>query len=538
VLSPEILSGNIDALVRAQGVCPTLGALPPSMRVTASGGRLGVELCNGAGQWHALDAAGHEGIGDSSQVVIVGPGLGELLADAARIAALKKVLLVEPEPGLATLLLSLRDLRQWFATGRLRLLTGPDYKGATSIARFLDGLVDIPIVTNAQRATLQPEAMAAAGDVAQRVVQNALSNGNARRKFAGPYLLQTLTNVPFIAGEGDTRSLEGAFAGVPAVVVGAGPSLDENVTALAELQDRALIVAADTALGPLTSRGVRPHIVVGVDSSALNARHLAAAAGADDVWLAAEGSLHPSALRLFEGRTFTFRVADHDPWPWLAAVGIRRGELRAWGSVLTSAFDLARRMACNPVIFAGADLAYTRMRPYCRGTIYDAVWQPYLDAGCTWQQLMDDYFQRQPEVWEADIRGARTRTAPHLVSFRDWLVEQMSAPTDTRFVNASGEGILHGRCIQQASLALTLESCPRIPALRPRLAERHRVSRLGHHDAAIAEAVLGRARTSPHSLPLDRWIGFTAATVSTDDIVGALTSTVDSPDGAPAGRHR
>jgi len=44
VLSPEILSGNIDAVVRAQGGCPTLGALPPTMRVVARGGRLRVEL--------------------------------------------------------------------------------------------------------------------------------------------------------------------------------------------------------------------------------------------------------------------------------------------------------------------------------------------------------------------------------------------------------------------------------------------------------------------------------------------------------------
>src|SRR5262245_52233899 len=501
-------------------MCPTLGALPTSMRVTTTGGQLRVELRKAPDDWQPLGAPFTGRIGSESpleseacrsagQAIVVGPALAELFDDERRVGHLKKILLVEPDPGLATLFLSRRDWRRWFATGRLRLLTGPDFKGATTLARFLDGLRDIPIVADAERAACQPEVMAAAAAVAARVAQNAAANGNARRKFAGPYLLQTLANIGAIAREGDTRSLEGAFAGTPGVVVGAGPSLDENVTTLAGLQDRAVSIAADTALRPLVSAGVRPHIVVGVDSSALNARHLTAAS-ACDVWLAAEGSLHPSGLQPFIGRTFAFRVSDHDPWPWLAAAGVTRAQLPAWGSVLTTAFDLARRMGCNPILFAGADLAYTGMRPYCRGTIYDALWQPYLDAGCTWQQLMDDYFTRQPEVWQADLHGQPTRTAPHLVSFRDWLVEQMTASSQTRFVNATGAGILHGASIQQSSLDEALEQSPARADLRERLAGCYRTSLTGRHDAAVADALIARARTTRESLPVERWVSFTA----------------------------
>jgi hypothetical protein len=549
VLSPDVLSANIDALVRAQSICPTLGALSRSMRVTANDGQLRVELGNVHGNWQPLGTLFAGGIGRESpleseacrsagQAIVVGPALADWLDDNGRVGHLTKILLVEPDPGLATLFLSRRDWRPWFANGRLRLLTGPDFKGATTIARFLDGLRDIPIVADTERVAWQPEVMAAAMAVAARVAQNAVSNGNARRTFAGPYLLQTLANVSALAREGDTCTLEGAFAGTPAVVVGAGPSLDENVATLAALQDRAVIVAADTALRPLVSRGVRPHVVVAVDSSALNARHLAAAR-ADEVWLVAEGSVHPSGLQPFIGRTFTFRISDHDPWPWLAAAGVTRGELRAWGSVLTSAFDLARRMGCNPIVFAGADLAYTGMRPYCRGTIYDAAWQTYLDAGCTWEQLMDDYFKRHPELSYPDIHGRPTRTAPHLVSFRDWLIEQMSAPTQTRFVNATGAGILQGACIAQIDLAAALAAAPTHADIRERLADCYRKSRAGRRDPAIVDALIARARTTRQSLPLERWVSFTAATVTEEAIVEALLTspTVDSSDGEPAIRH-
>ena len=58
-------------------------------------------------------------------------------------------------------------------------------------------------------------------------------------------------NVPAIASEGNAAALTGLFAGVPAIVIGAGPSLDANLAAIHGLQERALLIAVDTAVRPL-----------------------------------------------------------------------------------------------------------------------------------------------------------------------------------------------------------------------------------------------------------------------------------------------
>jgi len=534
VLSADWLSGNIDAIVRAQGICPTLGALPDTIRIATTEMSIRAEVRSAGTQWRVIDdsspaasrhadwltAARHSG---ATQVIVVGPALGFAIDGTGGIDGFKKILLVEPDPGLAAILLSRRDWREWILSGRLRLLTGPDYKGAANIARFLDGLADAPVVVHPIRAALQAPSMAAAIDVANRVVQNARANGTARRKFAGPYLLQTLGNLPAIAREADAQALDGAFLQLPAVVVGAGPSLDENVRALKAFPEHALIVAADTALGPLLSNGVTPHLVVAVDSSALNARHLTNVDTRGDAWLAAEGSVHQSALERFAGRTFTFRIADHEPWPWLRAAGVTRGEVKAWGSVLTSAFDLARRFGCDPIVFAGADLAFTGLRPYCRGTIYDAIWQQYIDAGCTWQQLMDDYFARQPDLRKPDIHGDSTRTAPHLVSFRDWLIEQMSLPGSPLCINSTGAGILSGGSVKQLALDEVLGAFPVLPHLRGSLRALHAESAAPKH-VEIVEALQAAARVSRERLPLDRWMAFAAGTVTADQLVDALVA--------------
>ncbi len=521
----ELLIANVDALTRAQGITPMLGGLPPSIRLVAAGhDDVGVEVQGEGGEWHHLDGPSAvtdawlpPAATDAGQVIMTGVGLGHALERAEHLP-INRILAIEPDPGLATVFLSRRDWRRWFDKGRLRLLIGPDYRGAADSARFFDGLADVPIAAHPLRQQFDPAAIARAGAVADRVVRGAKANGVARQKFAGPYLLQTLGNLRAIAREPGVETLNRAFEGTAAIVVGAGPSLDHNLEDIARFRDRAVVIAADTALRPLVTAGVSPHIVVSADPSELNARHLTAVA-AEAVMLVAEGSVHPSGLRSFAGRTFFFRVSQHEPWPWLAEGGITRGELRTWGSVLTSAFDLARYMGCGPIVFAGADMAFTDGRPYCRGTIYDAVWDEWIAKGYTWEQLRLDYMSRQPEVWLDDVHGERVRTAPHLVSFRDWLVDQAGRTDGLTCINATGGGILHGAGIQQAAMADALAAAA--PTHRPDAVLRRRYSR---HDSAKDQSRLNDllAAREESSVPYDRWQAFAAGTVTKDAITSAL----------------
>jgi hypothetical protein len=531
VLSPDLLASNIAALTRAQGRCPTLGALPDFLRVATVRNHVQVTRRGSDERWHDVDApsdatglpswVAESAAREAPQVILVGVGLGYALPPLASLAY-QRVVAIEPHPGLATLLLSRTDWAPWFAGGRLRLLTGPDYAGAADLARFLDGLRDIAVVVHPTRARVEPEVMAGAEAVARQMVQNAHANGNARRRFAGPYLLQTLGNLRAIADAPDVHALDGIGVGHAAVVVGAGPSLDRNGPELAALQDRAIILTADTAAAPLAAHGVRPHIAVSVDSSALNAQHLTAIPDPHDIALAAEGSIHPAGLAAFAGRSFTFRVSNHEPWPWLRRAGVHRGEVTTWGSVLTSTFVLARRLGCDPIVFIGSDLAYTGMRPYCRGTIYDAMWQEWIDRGCSWEALMEEYFSRQPEILTRDVHGDTTRTAPHLLSFRDWLVEQTATAPQGRFINATGAGILHGGRLEQIALREALG--PRAPMtdVRAAIAARHAAALAGSRDANRVASLMADARARPEGLPLKQWIDFTASTVSDAQILDAM----------------
>jgi hypothetical protein len=294
---------------------------------------------------------------------------------------------------------------------------------------------------------------------------------------ANRYVLHTLTNAPRLVREGDVGALIGLAAGVPAVIAAAGPSLDANVVDLARVRDRALLIACDTAAQPLVWHGLEPDLIVATDSSHVNARHLSSI-GSTRSWLVGEGSLHPSAFTHFHRRTFAFKVASHQPWPWLESVGLARATLETWGSVVTSALSLALIMGCDPIAFVGADFAFTGGRPYCRGTAIESQWSTWIADGSTYEAIWQAAVDRWPAVTATDISGRPVRTAAHLMAFRDWTVERVAAHRSRRFVNATGAGLLHGPGIEHAGLPVLLADAAPVEteALTARLQRAHHAS--------------------------------------------------------------
>src|SRR5205085_1164310 len=70
--------------------------------------------------------------------VVVGAGIGYILDEIERQDGSCRAIAIEPDPAIARLLLARRDWRPAFESGRLRLLTGPDFHGAATCARMID----------------------------------------------------------------------------------------------------------------------------------------------------------------------------------------------------------------------------------------------------------------------------------------------------------------------------------------------------------------------------------------------------------------
>lgn len=472
---------------------------------------------------HLLDGVCAEG--EPDLLVVIGLGLGYFLDALEQRSARTSVLALEPLPRTLPFLLDRRDWRAWIESGRLTILTGPDYPGSTDAWKLMKGgAPSPPIIVHPVIGREFPGETAAARRTADQIVFGAQANEKARVNFAGPYLLNTLRNLATIAAESDVSALDDLCPGAPAIVVAAGPSLDRMIEELRASDGRAVIIAVDTALRPLLTAGVRPHVVVAVDPSEINGTHLQNLPNPDGIWLVAEGSMQPGVFTRFRGRTFTFRVSDHHPWPWFARHGIGRGTLKAWGSVLTSAFDLSLRMGCNPIIFAGADLAYSEGRPYCRGTTFEAAWARRTARGLSLPEVWQAAIATRAPVEAEDVNGRPVMTTANLIAFRTWLIEHMRSYPDRRFVNATPGGILFGAAIEQAPLHDILCTPPKPgelpagPALA--LAWRRGVTPDPARRIRSAQSDVGKCRNEL----LSAWRQFSLGTLDDARILAALES--------------
>ncbi|HQK26282.1 MAG TPA: DUF115 domain-containing protein, partial [Synergistaceae bacterium] len=76
---------------------------------------------------------------------------------------------------------------------------------------------------------------------------------------------QMMMNIPGMLESHDITDLIDAFKDYPAIIVGAGPSLDKNYKLLHEVRDKAVIISSDTALRKLLADDIHPHIVVSLE---------------------------------------------------------------------------------------------------------------------------------------------------------------------------------------------------------------------------------------------------------------------------------
>ncbi len=458
----SIYERNLAALRGAGSVLPASGTpaelLYHQPRADGSGTDLRLLTPDGRRiRIHSLrdplgEAAAHVdaalGPGPGGAVAVIAAGAGHVF-EALRGRTGIRILAIEPSPELAQAWLASSSLAALIDEGRVHAIIGPDYRGIDAAARFLQGAHErVPVIANPVFVREFPAQAAEARRVLDRVVEGALANTEARQRFEDTAAHNTIENLPAIVDEADAAALAGAFAGTPGFVLGAGPSLDRNLAALAALQHAGVVICADTALAPALGAGVVPHLAVALDPSALNGRHLARAAHAAPVHLVSETSVHPASVVRFAGRTFFFRVGGHAPWPWLRGAGIETPLLSAWGSVVTSAIDVAVLAGCSPIVLCGLDLAWTARRPYCRGTAFEEDWAAEVLAGRTLDEIWGTALAYRQTAMDVDIHGRPAPTAPHLVAVRDWIADYAASRPQVAFINATGAGILRGPAIE------------------------------------------------------------------------------------------
>jgi len=203
-------------------------------------------------------------------------------------------------------------------------------------------------------------------------LNSAFINLNTTMFFSRLWTENLFKNIPYIISSPDISLLFDKFKDIPVIIVSAGPSLDKNVELLKEAKGKALIICVGTALKALLRRNIEPDLVISIDGAEANFRHFD---GIDydlsEIPLIFEFMIYHKILDVYKGPRIVF-TCRHFMSDWVEK-NLERdvGYLKVGGSVACFAFDFARRILGNPIVFIGQDLAFSHGRTHASGTVYE-----------------------------------------------------------------------------------------------------------------------------------------------------------------------
>lgn len=213
-------------------------------------------------------------------------------------------------------------------------------------------------------------------------------------------------------------SIQGSMKGVPAVVIGAGPSLEKNGHLLEAWQDKALLITAGSSIHSVKTR---PSLAVMLDPHQSIGKPPFVG-----VPFCIQGRTHPKTRTCTSGEVLYFADSHFAFEPWLAEANL----LNTGWTVGNGAVSVALELGCNPIILVGMDYCYRAGQKYA------------------WKQGGGD----MPLVTSVNAAGEKVETQTDWLMAVHWMEEISVAHPEVTFINATAEGMKIGGLFQTSEL--------------------------------------------------------------------------------------
>ncbi|MCH1924525.1 DUF115 domain-containing protein [Shewanella sp. C32] len=197
---------------------------------------------------------------------------------------------------------------------------------------------------------------------------------NSKHSSDAPEIRQRFAeNQSFMQQDPDVSQLKQKFTCETAIVIAAGPSLEQQYDKLAAISqciERPLIIAVDTALKGLLHHKIKPDIVVSIDG-AISEYHIPVQQS-HDICLAYLPRLKPAIIRQWIGERFN-ALGSSAFYDELAQIYPDKTRLYTNGSVIHPAVALAVELGATEITLCGADFCYVDNKSH-------AFWQDFAAA--------------------------------------------------------------------------------------------------------------------------------------------------------------
>lgn len=271
------------------------------------------------------------------------------------------------------------------------------------------------------------------------------------------------------------EAVSGLLKGKPAVIVSAGPSLNKHFHLLDELKDKAVMVAAGSAIKILNSKNIEPHfrmvIDAGNDTDLYDGKFYGSSA---NIPLLYANQAYEGILAKYEGdKIFMMLHTDILGKYIFNKLEIPYKYVDSGASVVHSAFSFLCQAGCNPIIFIGQDMCFYENELYAEGRASNK------------QQNYD------PRGWikQKDIYGNEVYTIRNYLQIKYDYEQLTKRYPDVRCINAT-EGGLGLEGVENKTLTSVMKEDIKDSAILNLKDEIEKICEAEHMDSEIIEGIL------------------------------------------------
>lgn len=185
------------------------------------------------------------------------------------------------------------------------------------------------------------------------------------------WLLNYIVNTRYLKDTISIKELGDKFKNIPAIIVGAGPSVELNLEHLKKVYDHALIVGAGNGTRVLEKNNIKAHIVGAMDGNAVSEKIYTDFNLNNNAVLFYSTQVFPTIPNIIGKKKILMNQVAMDNYIYKKLWNVNDNTVFSGPSITNVlAYNLAQ-MGCNPIIFLGQDLCGQPEKSYSSGTIYD-----------------------------------------------------------------------------------------------------------------------------------------------------------------------
>ncbi len=305
----------------------------------------------------------------AKHMLLFGLGLGYHLDAIVKEYPDSKIYILEPDPDVFFAYIEARNMKESLRHRNIAALAiGFDervvYNFTSILANHVSEELTIKVVPYYQREHNELYSNLMSG--VKRALKHHKTELATGLLFETEWPRNCIKNMSAFLQTPDISGLKDCYRNVPALVVGSGPSLADELELLKTLKGKYVIIAAGTSIQALLLNNIKPDLVVSIDGGEPNYRAFKDV-DLTEIPLLFTPIVHNGIVSKPMKNAIRFSTSSDTLTPYVLPNDIENTVFLSAATVTASAMQAANLLGCNPIMLVGQDLSYPNDTFYTAG---------------------------------------------------------------------------------------------------------------------------------------------------------------------------